>query len=264
MQNKNIPDMPQEFLTFTLEPLYFYTGVPWEVSKRGDCVSVSTKKMRWGCIVIPICIIIFSILCLSYLFYHHDTYTFLKTFLIKNITPEFENIIPEPESNSDAKIISQGLLVTAFVLLLIALIIFALYCFDFYIWKNPRFVFNVVTKDISFFNGEICYTSSLWQEIRIVSVSGYNFTPHLKVKYAGNEHLYVCILDNFGLWHRYMIAVQRIIESSISAVVVQNNIEKLQRLIGCDVISVRYSLAQPNPERTICVHKYCDFQKKLK
>jgi hypothetical protein len=44
MQNKNISDMPQEFLAFTPEPLYFYTGIPWEVSASGDCVSVSTKK----------------------------------------------------------------------------------------------------------------------------------------------------------------------------------------------------------------------------
>jgi hypothetical protein len=170
--------------------------------------------------------------------------------------PEFENIIPEPEPNNDAKIISQGLLVTAFVLLLIALIIFALYCFDFYIWKNPRFVFNIVTKDISFFNGEVCYTSSSWREIRIVSVSGYLFTPYLTTKYWDCEHLYVCVLDNSGLWRRHMIAVWGIIESSVSASVMKNNIEKLQKLIGCDVICVKYSSSQLNSERTISVHKH--------
>ncbi|MDR1484073.1 MAG: hypothetical protein LBT09_04535, partial [Planctomycetaceae bacterium] len=216
MVNNNISEIPQEFLTFTPVPLYFYTGVSWEVSECGDCVSVSTKKMRWGCIVIPICIIIFSILCLSCLFYHHNTYTFLRAFLIRNIMPEFENMISEPESENDTKIISQGLLVTAFVLLLIALIIFAIYRFDFYIWKNPRFVFNVVTKDILFFNGEISYTSSSWREIKIVSVSGYYYTPYLNIKYWNCEHLYVCLLDNSGLWHRYMIAVCGIIESSMS------------------------------------------------
>jgi hypothetical protein len=172
--------------------------------------------------------------------------------------PEFENIISESDNNNDTKIIAQGLLVTVFVLLLIVLIVFVIYCWDFYIWKNPRFVFNFVTKDILFFNGEICYTSSLWQEIRIVSVSGYDFTPYLKVKYAGSEHLYVCILDNSGLWHRYMIAVQGIIESSRSTVVVQNNIEKLQKLIRCDVIYVKYSMSQLNPERTVSVHKGCN------
>ncbi|MDR2756130.1 MAG: hypothetical protein LBC20_10520 [Planctomycetaceae bacterium] len=163
------------------------------------------------------------------------------TFLIENITPGFENIISESEHNNDTKIISHCLLIIVFVLLLIALIVFIIYCWDFYIWKNPRFVFNFVTKYISFFNGEIYYTSSSWQEIRIVSVSGYNVTPYLKVKHTGCEHLYVCILDNSGLWHKHVIAVQGIIESSISAVVVQNNIKKLQKLIGCDVIHVKSS-----------------------
>jgi hypothetical protein len=263
MQNKNISDMPQESLAFTLEPWYFYTGVPWEVSQCGDCVSVSTKKMRWGRIVIPICIIIFSILCLSYLFYHHNTYTFLKTFLIENIMPEFENIISESDDNNDTKMISLGLLITAFILLLISLIIFVRYCFDFYIWKNPRFVFNFVTNNILLFNGEICYTSSSWQEIRIISVSGYHFTPYLKVKYTGCEHLYICILDNSGLWKRYLIAIGDI-EISMSATVMQNNIKKLQKLIGCDVIYVKYSMSQLNLERTISVHKLCNCSENLK
>jgi hypothetical protein len=246
MENNNISEIPQEFLTFTPVPLYFYTGVSWEVSECGDCVSVSTKKNRWASAVIPICIIIIFILCLScFSYYHH---TFLKIFRIENIIPELENIIPESEPNNDAKIISQGLLVTAFVLLLMALIVFAIYCFDFYIWKNPRFVFNVVTKDISFFNGEISYTLSSWQEIKIVSVSGYYFTPYLNIKYWNCEHLYVCLLDNSGTWHQYMIAVRGIIESSMSAAVMKSNIEKLQKLIKCDVIDINYSLSQLIPE----------------
>jgi hypothetical protein len=228
--------MPQSLFAFTPAPFYFYTGLGWTVEKNLDGVAVSSKKYNIGCIAAMVCIIEAFLLCLCY---------YVNISLNEKIMM-FDFAIP-----NDAKMITLGFAVTSLVLLGVALVALALYRFGFWIWENPRFVYNDISKKISFHRGKISYPPNSWQSMQIRFVSGFVHTPYLYLKCHSCEHLYVCVCDNSGKWCRHLIAAGGVVEGLTSKTKKATKITRLQKLVGCDVIYVRYSSSSVAPKRTI-------------
>jgi hypothetical protein len=216
----NSTNLPQTLFEFNSAPIYYYTNVRWEVLDNIDQIVVTTKKYNWLGLVFAIAVL--------------ETVLILIGYYVGSFSPRELTI-----SDNDVKLIRYGLTIAGVVLFLLALLAVAWYKFDFYIWENPRMTINKDTNDVSFHNGKISYSNVSSQDICLLHISGFVHTPSLKYKSHRRKQLYVCVRDDTGVWHRHLIAVAGIIESTGSTgshATFQKNTDKLQRLIKCGVV----------------------------
>ena len=245
MRVDDMKGLPHDFLTFSPAPIYFYTNIGWEVNESQEKVTVTTQKYS---ILMILVAFVFIEVCLLIGCYYANVY------LRDSIDVWGFDIPSAPE------IVTTGIIVVCLVILAFVLFAVILYLFDSWIWKNPRLVIHRISKRVLLFDGTISYDiSNCCQDIKLLFVSGFVHTPNMRFKYHVREQLYVCVRDSTDIWYRHLIAVCGVIMSTGSKPHMRNNITKLQKMIGCDVIRVKYSSSRYDSPPVVSGSGHSDF-----
>lgn len=243
MKDSQAADLPESFFKFKPEqPRKYFSRLI--LRQKFGRLELTSKKWGFGALIVGVCLIEILLFCFGY---------YIHTAIGDNI-----NIFAFNVPNEKTIIITAlaGLGLFVLVLALVGGIMqFILNYSNLSIWKDPRFIWNQKENELSFFNGEIRYSSGTWQKICILYVSAYVPTPNMNKKFNHFGHLNLCVEDGSGDWQKYLVAAIGLVGNLETEARLKRQIVRLQELFGCDAVYVSYSKTGKQDIMTVPIEK---------